>query len=106
MYAWGQRPRLSEPLSLRPDDGMAVPDAAARPRPTPSCGASASCAEVHRAQPRRCATNCHPRGPRSAPRMIRILFCLLLMSSSAGLTEGLAQELPADLRRIIESAHE
>src|SRR5262249_7841721 len=46
--------------------------------------------------------------------MIRILFCLLLMSSSAGLAQELAQELaqnlaeesPADLRRIIESAHE
>src|SRR4051794_10016936 len=39
-------------------------------------------------------------------RMIRILFCLLLMSSSASLAQELAQELPADLRRIIESAHE
>lgn len=42
--------------------------------------------------------------------MIRILFCLLLMWSSAGLAQDLAQELaqelPADLRRIIESAHE
>src|SRR5262245_63469888 len=34
--------------------------------------------------------------------MIRILFCLLLMSSSA----SLAEEVPADLRRIIEGAHE
>jgi uncharacterized protein len=34
--------------------------------------------------------------------MIRILLCLLLMSSSA----GLADEVPADLRRIIESAQE
>src|SRR5262245_4354197 len=34
--------------------------------------------------------------------MIRILFCLLLMSSSA----SLAEEAPADLRRIIEGAHE
>ena len=42
--------------------------------------------------------------------MIRILFCLLLMWSSACLAQDLvpdlAQELPADLRRIIESAHE
>ena len=42
--------------------------------------------------------------------MIRILFCLLLMWSSASLAQelaqDLAQELPADLRRIIESAHE
>jgi hypothetical protein len=38
--------------------------------------------------------------------MIRILFCLLLMLSSAGLAEGLAEELPADLHRIIDSAHE
>src|SRR5215813_2838766 len=42
--------------------------------------------------------------------MIRVLFCLLLMSSpmssSASLAQQLAQELPADLRRIIESAHE
>ena len=34
--------------------------------------------------------------------MVRILFCLLLISSSA----SLAEELPADLRRIIDSAHE
>jgi uncharacterized protein len=33
--------------------------------------------------------------------MIRISICLLLILSSA----GLAEELPADLRRIIESAH-
>ena len=42
--------------------------------------------------------------------MIRTLFCLLLMSSSASLAQELAQNLaeesPADLRRIIESAHE
>ena len=38
--------------------------------------------------------------------MIRILFCLLLMWSSAGLAQDLVEELPADLRRIIESAHE
>src|SRR5262249_8904816 len=46
--------------------------------------------------------------------MIRILFCLLLMSSSASLAQELAQELaqtsaeetPADLRRIIEGAYE
>jgi len=38
--------------------------------------------------------------------MIRTLFCLLLMSSSASLAQGLAEELPADLRRVIESAHE
>jgi uncharacterized protein YijF (DUF1287 family) len=37
--------------------------------------------------------------------MIRILFCLLLMSSAC-LAEELAEELPADLRRIIESAHQ
>ena len=42
--------------------------------------------------------------------MIRILFCLLLMSSSASLAQEVAQELveqlPAELRRIIDSAHE
>jgi hypothetical protein len=42
--------------------------------------------------------------------MIRILFCLLLMWSSASLAQelaqGLAQELPTDLRRFIDSAHE
>jgi uncharacterized protein len=38
--------------------------------------------------------------------MIRILFCLLLMPSSVTLAEELAKELPADLRRIIDSAHE
>jgi uncharacterized protein YijF (DUF1287 family) len=37
--------------------------------------------------------------------MIRILFCLLLMWSSAGLAQELAHELPADLLRIIESGH-
>src|SRR5262245_14230538 len=37
--------------------------------------------------------------------MIRILFCLLLMSS-ASLAQESPQELPAELRRIIESAHE
>src|SRR5262249_10772231 len=52
-------------------------------------------------------------GHGSATGMIRILFCLLLMSS-ASLAQELAQELaqaspeelPAELRRIIESAHE
>jgi uncharacterized protein len=41
--------------------------------------------------------------------MIRVLFSLLLMSSASlaqGLAQGLADELPAHLRRIIESAHE
>jgi uncharacterized protein len=38
--------------------------------------------------------------------MIRILFCLSLMLSSASLAQGLAEELPADLRRIIDSVHE
>jgi uncharacterized protein len=38
--------------------------------------------------------------------MIRILLCLFLMSSSASLAEELAKELPTDLHRIIESAHE
>jgi uncharacterized protein len=37
--------------------------------------------------------------------MIRILFCLLLMSSAC-LAEELAEKLPANLRHIIESAHE
>jgi uncharacterized protein YijF (DUF1287 family) len=40
--------------------------------------------------------------------MIRIPFCLfcLLLMSSAGLAEESAQELSADLRHIIQSAHE
>jgi|SRR5262245_20547430 len=37
--------------------------------------------------------------------MIRILLCLLLMSS-AGLAQDSVEELPAELRRIIDSAHE
>jgi uncharacterized protein len=37
--------------------------------------------------------------------MIRILFCLLLMSS-ASLAQGSVEGLPADLRRLIDSAHE
>jgi len=37
--------------------------------------------------------------------MIRILFCLLL-SLAQGSAQGLAEELPAELRRIIESAYE
>src|SRR5262249_59267693 len=39
-------------------------------------------------------------------RMIRILFCLFLMSSATALAQEPAEELPADLRRLIDSAHE